>query len=311
MMAYASVFGDRRRAVALVVVTAFVASLVISLLSPLLAADGVVGTEPFVEALRARASELRPGDRVLVHPPWRDDVVEAIERAAVLPAGVEATTALSPRHGEALRRVLVLADPSAPLPRSLKRALAGEPRGRVAGVDVTLLASGAASGSHRLDERLAEARVYVVTADDRRVDCRYSASAGRHVCPGLPEWMYVGPYTVVAAGRSHECVWSHPTTKGRVVTRFEDVRLPEAFALSHGLSDNAARNPRGAKVTVTLKVDGVEIGRAVHENRGSFDRERFAVPKPGGTGDVEVEVTTPDDGMRHFCWSLEPAGGER
>ena len=53
-----------------------------SALAPMMASDGVTNTEPWLSALTAVQDELKPGDTILVHPPWRDDVLDVLASPA-------------------------------------------------------------------------------------------------------------------------------------------------------------------------------------------------------------------------------------
>lgn len=294
------------------VLALFALALAFAALAPLRTRDSVEAPGAFVEALRAKADLLRPGDRVLLHPPWRDDALDAVEASGLLPPGVAATLALSPNHGEPLGRVLLLADPALPLPRARQRVLAGVEVERIAGLDVALLDDGGASERGtpgRLDERIFSAKVIVDGPGSQRTECRWSPLAKKHECPGRPSWLYVGPTQMTSGGKTRDCLWGHPLTGARVVTRFPKVPLGDSLALTHALSDPAAQNPRGAPVTAVVRLDGEELGRAVKANRPGFETRVFRLPKGKRVGDVEVEVTTPNDGQRHYCFSLRMEGG--
>lgn len=270
-----------------------------------------VDASAYVRALSAARGRLRAGDRVLVQPPWRLDVLDALDQAQEVPRGVEVGVALSRAHAAPLGRLLVLQDPGWPLPRALERALEGADT-----LDETLplrvlwhapapFAGGDDAETNEWSSRLAEADVWVETADGQRIECAYRASAARHVCPGLPSWMYVGPQRVRVAGNDETCIWTHPISGGRVVTRFSGVPLPKAWELSGALSDQAAGLATGATVTLALRVAAHDVLRLERQHDKGFAtaraRPRAAAPE---SADVEVIVSTSDDRMRHFCWRL-------
>jgi hypothetical protein len=125
------------------------------------------------------------------------------------------------------------------------------------------------------------------------------------LCPGLPEWMFVGDHEMPIGGAVQRCWWSHPTSNGVVRVRWPSVDLGKGAVFSHALSDPAAANPTGAPVTATIVVAGSAVARAsTTPGRAGFT----SVNVPPGGSDVElvVEVTTPDDGQRHYCFRLEP-----
>ena len=272
----------------------------------------------FAEAVREVIPELKAGDRILIHPPWREDVWQSISSSVALPAGVELNTALSRPHGASLHRIWVIHDDTTPLPRSLRRGLNEAKRKQVGEIEILFFESATKTSATQigLDARIASAEVSVIEANGKETRCQYRASAQRHICPGLPEWMYVGVYEVVADGNKHYCIWNHPTTGGRVLTRFRQVELPRAFSISHALSDRAASMAVGAPVELRLRVDGQELAHVNHANRRGWltDVVSLAALPPNKTtklGDIEVEVQTTQDGMRHFCWSIHSQESKR
>ncbi len=300
--------GERGRLSSLLALLALVIGLGVSLVQPLLPRDGVTDTAPFVEAVRSLRSELRAGDTVLIHPPWRHDVVRALQEAEVLPTGAKATVALALPHGADPGRVLVVVDPGAPpLPRARRRQL-GELEQKGA-VEVAWLSASddddASAGATDLGAQVALARVHVEKPDGTRVTCRWDDGKGRHLCPGLPSWMYVGPESQMVGGDPARCVWSHPITGGKVVIRYDGVRLLDELVFRHALSDTAAGNANGAAVTAEIFVDGKSLARSVRSNRAGWARKSMATPRPGERAAVSIEITTPNDGARHYCWTLE------
>lgn len=296
----------------LVALAALVVGLLVSVVEPLLPNDGVSDTRPFVDAVRAKAGELRAGDTVLVHPPWRHDVLDALDEAGVLPSGANATVALALPHGQAPGRVLVVVDPGAPpLPRARRRQLDGLER--VGAVDVGWLTGGDADGAMTADlgGQIALARVHVEKPDGSRVPCAWDDGRDRHVCRGLPDWMYVGVESLLVGGEPSRCVWSHPITGGKVVIRFPSVRLGDQLVLSHALSDSAAGTAGGASVTAELSVDGARLGSATRSNRAGWAQQTFRSPSPGEPAEVTVAITTPNDGARHYCWRLTSKDASR
>jgi len=126
------------------VVAAFALSLFVVALTPWWTSDGVRDPAAFVAALEASRELVRPGDRVVVHPPWRDDVVAAIERARIVPDGVVVSTAFAPKHGARVPPLVIVRDVGAPgLSRAL-RAVLDEASARRTG-DVEVVRAGGRS----------------------------------------------------------------------------------------------------------------------------------------------------------------------
>jgi hypothetical protein len=281
------------RGAAVVVVAAFAASLVVTVAVP--ACDDDASAASFAAAASAHADVVRPGDRVLVHPPWRDDVVDAV--AAVVP-GHLVTEAFAPRHGEAWPALVVIADRRWPLPRAIADR-AGDP---VATDGAIALYRVAASGGGDGAFDLAGASVYVDDAVAGRVACPWSAARGRHVCAGLPEWMTVGDDTLTIDGAATRCTWSHPRTGATLVIDYGLVDVDGVVSLDVALSDGAVANARGAAVTAALFVDDDEARVTVQRQRG-FHSARVDVGDPRQAR-LRLQFTTPDDGQRHTCFRL-------
>jgi hypothetical protein len=289
------------RGAAVVLIGVFVAAVVVTVAQPLLRHD--VDAAAFTRALAARASLVQRGDTVLVHPPWRDDVVTALRAAGALPAAVTVTEAFAPRHGDPLPPLVVVADVGWPLPGNLAPHVPADAIA-VDGVRVFRI-GGAPSSSSSGGLENARARVHVETADGARVQCPWVPARRRHVCSGLPEWMTVGDDTLVVLGRRERCTWAHPITGGIVVVDYGVVDVPPTgLTLSAALTDAAANNPAGAAVTVSALLDDDERSVTVQHERGFHD---VHVAAPAARGRLQVRVTTANDGQRHTCYRLGPA----
>lgn len=300
---------DPSRVRALLAVGALALGLLGSLVTPLLTRDTVSDPQAFVRALDSVRGELAPGATVLVQPPWRHDVLAALDEAG-LPSGTQVTVALARPHGAALPAgLVVLRDPGLPVPRALRRLLASARTSEVEGVEVSLVDPAAAAPAatrargRLLDDELARARVSVEKSDGTVVECRYLAARDRHVCPGLPDWMWVGRREQASGGESRPCLWAHPTSGGTVRIRFPDVALGASLALSHSLSDHAVQTG-GDPVDTTVSLDGQPLGRARRSNAAGWTTQTFDVPRAGERGEVGLDVTVRSDGARHYCLSL-------
>lgn len=290
-----------------VALLALAAGLLVSALHPFVAHEQVVEVAPFVDAIAARATELREGDIVLVHPPWRHDVVGAIDAVHALPGGVRATVALSLAHGQDPGRVLVVRDGGAPpLPRS-RRELR-DPRRHAPGLETGwLLRPGdfaVEDAENDLVQILSRAKVEVIEAGGRRVPCPWDEGAQRHRCDDLPTWMYVGRESMMIEGVPAWCAWTHPTSRGKVIVHFPDVALGRELRFSHALSDAVAGRAGGSSVEATVFVDDKQVLRAVRENASGWREARVSTPDVAGRADLRIEVTAQEDGARHYCWRL-------
>ncbi len=153
-----------------------------------------------------------------------------------------------------------------------------------------------------------------------RETCRYNAHAKpmsgglggnptfapqRFECPG-GVFFNVGA-TVIADEEfaPRRCLWSHPPKQGEVVTRFTQVKLGTAILGHSGLYWMVERERKGANITLTVRVDGDEIGKVVHTDGQGW--AGFQLPlgpthenKPNAT--VEFGVSSPNYRDRHFCF---------
>lgn len=285
-------------------VLAFALSVLAVLVVPWCTRDRAAEPSRWLAIVRSSAL-LQPGDVVLVHPPWREDVAHALRSSGALGLAL-ATTALSPRHGDDVPAVLVISDGSAPLPRAL-RARVQESEQRDGFEIARLAASRSASGARSLLDGLARARVELVALANKAdvVACPWDTARERHECAGMPEWLHVGVEQLQVDGETVRCAWAHPMTDKLLVIRFARERLQDTLLLSLALSDGAAQNYAAAPVTAVLRIDGSERARLTRPaGARGFASQSVAVPA-GHDLDIELTITTSDDAQRHTCFKLE------
>lgn len=293
--------------VAVVVVGAFALSVVVTVWTALFS-DHDAPVSAFTAALRTDLAVVEPGDRVLVHPPWRDDVVTALA-SLPLPKGVVVSEAFAPRHGDVWPNLVVVADRRWALPAVIEKrqgTTVVKDHGdivvfRLGGRAVRPTANDAIAAS-TFD--LEGAHVFVVESDGRTVECPWNDARGRHVCTGLPEWMTVGEDTLTIDGQQSRCLWSHPRTGATLIVDYGAVALAGSVRASVALSDGAVANDNGAAVTARLIVGDRDASVTVHRQRGFHDA---VVDVGAATASVRLEFTTPDDGQRHTCFRLTTA----
>jgi hypothetical protein len=277
------------------VVVVFGVALLLTLLQPWWGRDRL-GPAEVVEALRTSLPALtKPGDLVVIHPPWRDDIVAAVRAAHLLPADVFVTEAFTRRRSDPWPPIVVVAEGVHPWPASL------EGRRRALGVEVVerdgvrlfrLPGDGAATPL----VVLSTADVRVQTSEGRELACPWDDRRRRHVCPGLGSWMTIGEETMQIDGRRELCTWSHPISGGRLRIDYGTVDVGNGRTFEAALSDVAVKNPQGAPVRFIVLVDDEPRALTVHRRRG-FSRLEL----PGGVHHLVVEVLTDHDGQRHAC----------
>ncbi|MEW5852294.1 MAG: hypothetical protein AB2A00_26120 [Myxococcota bacterium] len=284
-------------------------ALLLVLLNPVCTRDAAA-TDSALDAVAAKVREGNGRAFVLVHPPWRDDVMNAL--LPRLP-GWDVGLALPPDAMDGKRPVIAVLWPSAPDPGALWRA--GVDREDVVeGVRVRFHvgagqraeaaapAAEAPSGATDLRTRLKDARVQV-QGGARTVECNaWDARAQRWNCPGMDEWNFVGPRELPVGGAGRSCIWAHPVTDATLSITFPSVALGRALRLGHGLADGAAGLEGAADVNVRLTA-GAASRSVVHANAPGWVEDKLETAA-GSTSDVVVEVTTDHDGARHFCITL-------
>ncbi len=133
------------------------------------------------------------------------------------------------------------------------------------------------------------------------------APAGRQVCGGGSEpWLWVGPTTTEDLElRPRRCVYQHPQGEEPIILTYDDVPLGEAIVLYAGLWWEHERSLDGGNVTMVIRVDGEEIGRAVHHDGDGWSRMEASVPenRRGTRGSVRFAVTTDSAYHRTYCWA--------
>jgi hypothetical protein len=296
------------RAHAGVVLALFALALLVSVVRPLLAARDVE-KERMIETVRAHVADIPRGGRVLVHPPWRQDVVDGVRASRLVATETPVTVALSVKHGEPPPPLLVVADATHPLSGMLlksTRVIAEKD-----GVVVRVTDGARATDAFDLSSRLLEAKVHVEKSDGSTIACRYVAASEKHDCSPLPTWNRVAKETVASGGTSRTCIWAHPLTGGTISVTLDDVRAQGPLTFGHAFADSALRSPNKAPVTTTVHVDGKEVLRAARDAQPGFAVRQFAWPDDGAPHTLEVRVTTTDDGARHYCFFVEGAEGAR
>jgi hypothetical protein len=132
-------------------------------------------------------------------------------------------------------------------------------------------------------------------------------AAERFECPGGAFFNVGVTITASEDFRPHRCVWSHPFSRGEIVTRYRHVPLGETIRGHGGLYWHVERELRGAPITLTVRVDGDAIGSAVHKDGDGWALFEFGLGAHAGEADAEVEfaVSTPRNQDRHYCFEAD------
>ncbi|MBK9263489.1 MAG: hypothetical protein IPM54_27245 [Polyangiaceae bacterium] len=161
-----------------------------------------------------------------------------------------------------------------------------------------------------------------VRTTDPAANCTYTTSArpvagglgghptfpaARFECPG--GYFLNVSQTVIADHdfRPRRCIWAHPPQKGEVIIRFSDVSLGSVIRGHGGMYWMIERDGLGAPVSISVRVDGVEIGK--YEHRDGDGWSLFEMPLGAHAGKksavVEFGVSTRNFMHRHFCFEAD------
>jgi len=153
-------------------------------------------------------------------------------------------------------------------------------------------------------DHLAEAEVEVKRGAASTPCDSWNEETERFVCSHQADWQYVGRLRQELGNAVRRTIWAHPVSRTEIVIRFLAVPATRRVVVEHGLTGYAAANRPGAPVFIEARVDGRPAGRVVQQNEdGWFSDEILLGAFPGERHDIELIVTTPDDGRRHFSFS--------
>jgi hypothetical protein len=157
-------------------------------------------------------------------------------------------------------------------------------------------------------DHLDEAEVQL--GGDRPEPCRREPN-GKHQC-SRGGWNKVQAGWYEVQERPVHCVWAHPVGEQPVEIAFHNVAVPPGSKITGWAAfvGQAAAAEGAAPVHLDAVVDGQAAPRAEFPNE--FGKQPFEKPLPGGTptSTVTLRVTTPNPGMRHFCFDawVQPPG---
>ncbi len=141
--------------------------------------------------------------------------------------------------------------------------------------------------------------------------------AERFACNGQVFW--VGETMVEDLEyKPRYCIYNHPQGTEPIRTTFRNVPLGERFVMYGGLYNRHEREGTGAPITARVLVDGEAIGRMVHRDLDGWKAITLetrtaeeAAAAPEARGDFTIEVTTPNNRYRTFCWTATIRSGHR
>ncbi|EYF02486.1 hypothetical protein [Chondromyces apiculatus] len=267
-------------------------------------------------AVRAPVEALKqPGDLVVVAPPWADPLARRALGDALMPLR-DAARPDESRYPAAVE-ISILGQHADELAGF--REVARQERGKFL---VRRLENPAATRvAFDFVEGLRPARVDV-RGTEPPLTCPWNPSArvvagglgghptfpaARFECPG-GVFFNVG-VTVIPDQhfRPRRCIWSHPFARGEIITRFHGVPLGQVIRGHSGMSWFVERERKGAPVTLTVRVNGDEIGRATHRDGDGWAAFEMPLGAHAGATEAQVEfaVSARDYQHRHFCFEAD------
>ncbi|MDP3276230.1 MAG: hypothetical protein Q8Q09_13605 [Deltaproteobacteria bacterium] len=108
--------------------------------------------------------------------------------------------------------------------------------------------------------------------------------------------------------RGRRCIWSHPVVDVPMRTVYQNVPIGEEIYGYHGIAYQAERGGDhgeiGCDVTLTVRVAGREVGRAVHHDGDGWRLFRFDTRALRGTRqEVSFEASMPSARAAHYCFT--------
>lgn len=159
------------------------------------------------------------------------------------------------------------------------------------------------SKSYSFRSHLSEMQIWLDKAG-QRLNCEpYDAMNKRHVCVRGEDWMRVNEQTAMIGDSPRRVLWAHPRTGAPLHIRLANARGGHELVVQTGFLVPAQTLPDGAPVYVDVLADGRVLGRITQENRDGWFTRRFPLGGgPEGTHDIELVISTPNDGRRHFVF---------
>ncbi len=254
------------------------------------------------------AAAKQPGDIVVLAPAWADRGRQFITGLPVY-AGYD----LAGDQYPGTRRQWLVALPDVPrfsLSAAREALLA---RGRGAGegkrIGELYVEPFSLAGPPMAYSFLAEVPEATVTVEGMRPETCRPHNGGHQCSRGGWNKVEAGWYEVEE--RPAHCIWAHPVGRDALAIAFPGVPLPAGSRIAGwGAFVGQAPANGGAEVDIAIDVDGHALQPAAFPN--GFGRQRFdvSVPASAEKATVTFRVTTPDAGMRHFCfdaWVQPPA----
>jgi hypothetical protein len=117
------------------------------------------------------------------------------------------------------------------------------------------------------------------------------------------DWEYVGRVVVDLGPDPREVIWAHPLLTGALEISFNHVPGGKFLRVHTGLTPDAARAPEDTPVTLTVFVNGRELGRVVQQDETGYFPHQWDISHLGpGPHNVTFRITCPRPHLRIFCF---------
>lgn len=267
---------------------------------------GKLPTEDIQQAIHALGGippEQRNSTWILVWPPHYSHLAEQ------LPKDLMASDALPQEQSQARRysHITMLAPRNTPTPVELRET-----------TEVALQEVGELSirsfvfpESKRLlfdlRSEISKTQIQMETPEQKLL-CITPRPDGGFMCPGRPEWNYLGPTQLMVNGQPWPCVWAHPISGEQLTINLGAQRLGDTIEIESALSDDAVNTPQGAAVDVRIEIDGQPAGNLTHANQTGVRVLKISTTA-NKLSTVKLYVTTNNDARRHFGLNLRLTTG--
>ena len=129
--------------------------------------------------------------------------------------------------------------------------------------------------------------------------------AERFICDRSRPWLWVGATVLADLDlEPRRCIWQHPAGDHPIRTEFFDVPIGERLVVHAGIDYQVARRRNYAPVTLSVWIDGEQVGALVHHDGDGWSELRVDTSsRTRRRSTVAFETTTPKPSARLFCYS--------